>query len=57
MIWIIIAVAAIVVFGFFEWRSRNKPLPSGLQNHWGAHSAAMNHERPLTGGHDADGRH
>jgi hypothetical protein len=56
MVWIIIAVAVIVVLGFFEWRSRNKPLPSGLQNHWGAHSAAMNHDRPLTGGHDADGR-
>jgi hypothetical protein len=56
VVWIIIAVAVIVVLGFFEWRSRNKPLPSGLQNHWGAHSAAMNHDRPLTGGHDADGR-
>ncbi len=57
MVWIVIAVAVIVVLGFFEWRSRNKPLASGLQNHWGTHSSATNHDRPLTGGHDADGRH
>jgi hypothetical protein len=57
MIWIILAVAAIGVCGFFEWRSRNTPLSPGLKNHWDAHNAALNHERPLTGGHDADGRH
>jgi hypothetical protein len=57
MIWIILAVAAIVVFVFFEWRSRNTPLSAGLKDHWSAHSGAMNHDRPLTGGHDADRRH
>jgi hypothetical protein len=57
MIWIILAVAAVGAFGFFEWRSRNTPLSPGLENHWDAHNTALNHERPLTGGHDADGRH
>jgi hypothetical protein len=53
MYWIIFGVAAIGVFAFFEWRSRNKPLPPGLQNHWSVHSAATNGEgRTLTGGHD-----
>jgi hypothetical protein len=55
MFWIVLAVVAIGVFGFFEWRSRNKPLAPGLRNHWGVHSAATNGEgRTMTGGHDTN---
>ena len=57
MLWIILAVVAIAVLGFFEWRSRNKPLPSGLQNHWSVHSAATNGEgRTMSGGHEDNRR-
>ena len=56
MVWIIVSVVAIGVLVFFEWRSRNVPLPPGLSDHWKVHNAALNHERPLTGGHDAGGR-
>ncbi len=45
--WIVVGVVIIAVFGFFEWRSRNKPLAPGFDN---AHEASQNIERPSTGG-------
>jgi hypothetical protein len=56
MWWVVIIVAAVAILAFYEWRSRNKPLVPGLGDHWGAHSAALNHDRPLTGGHGTDER-
>ena len=56
MIWIIVAVGAIAIVAFFEWKARDTPLVPGLRNHWDAHNAATNHERPLTGGHDTNRR-
>ena len=32
MWWILVIGAVVVILGFFEWRSRNKPLARGLQN-------------------------
>ena len=52
MFWIIAIVAIVSILGFFEWRSRNKPLAPGLQNHWGVHSAATNEGRAESGGTD-----
>jgi hypothetical protein len=53
MFWIFAIVVIIGVLGFFEWRSRNKALPTGLQSHWGVHSASQNGEgRTMSGGHD-----
>jgi hypothetical protein len=56
MFWIISIALIIMVMGFFEWRSRNKPLSRGLESHWGVHSAAHNGEgRSMSGGHDNAG--
>jgi hypothetical protein len=53
MFWIIAVVAVVAVLGYFEWKSRNKPLARGLQNHTSVHSAAQNGEgRSAAGGHD-----
>ena len=49
----ILAVLAIVVV--LEVRSRKKP-GAGLQDHWGTHNSALNADRMMMGGHDADGR-
>ena len=49
MVWIIIGAVIIAVLGYFEWRSRDKPLGPGFAN---AHEAAHNTGRPEGGGHD-----
>ncbi len=56
MWWIVAVVLVVAVLGFFEWRSRNKPLASGLRDQWGPHNAAHNEFRAVTGGHDTDKR-
>ena len=48
--WVIAIVAIVAVLGFFEWRSRNKPLAPGLQNHTSTHSASQNGEGRYTSG-------
>lgn len=51
--WIIAVVVMVAILGFFEWRSRNKPLAPGLRDGWSVHSAAQNGEgRTMSGGHD-----
>jgi hypothetical protein len=53
MWWIVIGVAVLVLVGWFEWRSRNKPLPPGLNGVWGV---GENADRPITGGTDFGGK-
>ena len=52
-VWIITIVVIVAILGFFEWRSRNRPLAPGLRDGWNVHSAAHNGEgRTMSGGHD-----
>jgi hypothetical protein len=51
--WWTIAIVAVAVLAFFEWRSRNRPEIPGLRDHWGTHSAARS-GRAMTGGHNTD---
>jgi hypothetical protein len=52
--WVITIVVVLAVFAVFEWRARTKPLLHDRADRWGV--MGVPNPRPLTGGHDADGR-
>ena len=53
--WVITIVVVLTVFAVFEWRARNKPARNDRARDWGV--TGIPNPRPITGGHDLDGRH
>jgi len=51
----VLVVVVVALLLWLEWRSRNKPLPPGLRDHWTV-NPGRNTGRGVTGGHTANER-